>query len=102
MVKGTVLTYEEGRALLGEDPEKLARRQEAFTCGARIFSAHYERLMADYCEKWVAIHEADERAENVVAADSHEDLLAELERRGTPRGECYTRHVVPRPSLLIL
>ncbi len=98
---GTKLTEAEVREAFG-DLEERARELEAFSRGARIFSAHQARIEAEYNEQWVAIHEDDGDAENVVAADSPEELRATLEEHGPPEGECFVRFVTSSKRKLIV
>ena len=97
----TKLTEAEVREMFG-DLEERARELEAFSRGARIFSAHYDRLTADYDDKWIAIHEDDADADNVVSADSPEELTAALEEHGPPEGECFVHFVAAHKGHLIL
>ena len=97
----TKLTEAEVREMFG-DLEERARELEAFSRGARIFSAHYDRLTADYDDKWIAIHEDDADADNVVSADSPEELTAALEKHDVREGECHVRFVSRPKGRLIL
>jgi hypothetical protein len=97
----TKLTEAEVRAIFG-DLEERARELEAFSRGARNYSAHQARIEAEYDKKWVAIHEDDVDAANVVAADSPEELRGRLSQEGLPEGECFLCHVTSEKRKLIL
>ncbi len=95
------LTEADVREALG-DIEERAREMESFSRGARIFVAHQERITDAYDERWIAIHEDDVAAENIVAADSPAELTATLERLGIREGECFVRLVHrPRETLFL-
>ena len=98
---GMKLTEAEVREMFG-DLEERARELEAFSRGARIFATHKTRITADYEERWIAIHQDDADAANIVAANAPEELTATLEERDIREGECYVRFVSNPQGKLIL
>ncbi len=98
---GTKLTETEVREAFGDLDER-ARELEAFSRGARIFSAHQARIEAEYENSWIAIHEDDLAAENIIAADSPDELSTKLEQYGPPERECFVRLVTSSKQPLIL
>ena len=61
------------------------------------YEAHYDELLAQYPEEWVAIYD-----ESVVGtAPQIEDLLTALTRRGVPPEQALVRHVTRHENILI-
>ncbi len=62
------------------------------------YEAHYQDLLAQYPDQWIAIMDQ----EVVGAADDAFKLVAELKARGIPANEVLRRHMGTGSELLIL
>ena len=71
---------------------------ERFTLDAKYFDDHRQDLQERYPERWVAIY----RQEVVGDAKDLKRLVAQLERRGIPRGAAFVDYATEQEDLLIL
>lgn len=71
---------------------------ERFDRDAAFYEAHREELLQQYPERWVAIY----NQEIVGAAEDLKQLIAQLERKGIPRGRAFVEYVTSNEELLIL
>ncbi len=77
---------------------QVQRELERFTSDAQYFDQHRQELMRQYPDRWVAIYDQ----EVVGAARDLKRLIAQLERKGIPRGRAFVDHASEREDLLIL
>jgi hypothetical protein len=71
---------------------------ERFTSDAQYFDQHRRELLQAYPERWIAIYN-----HQVVGAAKHlKRLVAQLERKGIPRGRAFVDYATEREDLLIL
>jgi hypothetical protein len=74
--------------MLGDGTKEGFRRaSEAAERNAKAFQDALPRLAKQYPNKWVAYHEEELKA----VADSHDDLLRQLDEQGIPRGDPQIR-----------
>jgi len=79
------------------DPNAVAKDLRRFRRDAKLLSSNHLRFIDEYPEKWVAVCNG-----NVVAADSLDDLLEEVDARGIPRGQVIVRHIDREERVMIL
>ena len=73
-------------------------RIEGHTQDIDFYEAHYQDLLAQYPDQWIAIM----NQEVVGAADDVFELVAELKARGIPADRVLRRHMGTGSELLIL
>jgi hypothetical protein len=76
------------RALIGE-PATIARELDAFRTAAKKLSSDQPRFIEEYPQKWVAVCDTTK----VVAADSLDDLLKQLDSEGISREHVIVRFI---------
>lgn len=85
-------------AEMKETPQEIADLLREFTESARILSSDHPRLIDEYPDKYVALA----RSGVVADADSHDELLAKLDRAGISRDGVIIRLIERVPRTLIL
>lgn len=84
------------------DPQRVSAEDQAamrqFEREMVYYETHWEELLGQYPEQWVAIHQ-----ERVVgAAPGLDNLLTALQERGIPIGEALVEFVTHSEELLIV
>ena len=70
-----------------DDPAARARRWEEGRRSREFMAAHYRELFQQYPDQWVGVY-----LEEVVAvASTHQELLAQVDALGIPRGVMHNR-----------
>jgi hypothetical protein len=85
------------RELLG-DPMSVAREMSRFRRSAATLSSRRERLLAQYPEQWVAVHDGKVKAH----AKTFDALLGQIEKKRLPRGQLILRYISKRERAMIL
>ncbi len=81
-----------------QDRERVSRGLAAFSRTMDWFDAHYDELVAEHPDRWIAF-----TADGVVATgDTQDDVLARVDRKQIERGEASTEFVPAKPLNLIL
>lgn len=88
---------EELRALVG-DPAEVAGDLARFSEAAQALSSDRPRFIEKYPQKWVAVRSTDE----VLAAETLDDLLKDLDDRGIPRSQAVVRFIARSERTLFL
>jgi hypothetical protein len=79
------------------DPEQTARALRRFHRAAQALSSDDPRFIDRYDQKWVAVHGRD-----VIAAETLEQLLRDIDDAQIPRGEVVVRYIDRNERVLIL
>ena len=82
-----------------EKPEELRERMRevrAYGDAIRNFYAEHPNLHDDFPDQWVAVY-----GETVLNSDDFDDLLAEMDRQGLPRGQTFVRFVGREPEIYV-
>lgn len=85
------------RKLLG-DPMSVAEEMTRFQRSAATLSSRRDRLLAQYPEQWVAVHDGKVKAH----ARTFDALLGQIERKKLPRGQLILRYISKRERAMIL
>jgi len=87
-------TPQAGEQAVTERPKELAE----FRTDRQYYQRHYEDLLREHAEQWVAIYH-----EQVVgAAADVDDLLSGLTRAGVPTEKAFIEHVTRKDDVFIL
>jgi hypothetical protein len=71
---------------------------ERFKQDTSYYEAHYQELLEEYPEQWVAIYDQ----QVVGVAKDLKRLVARLQRKGIPPGRAFVEYVTAKEDLLIL
>ena len=71
---------------------------DQFSADMAYFDAHRDELLAQYPEHWVAVY----RGQVVGTAKQLPQLMAQLNRKGFPRGNVFVDYATAKDDLLIL
>jgi hypothetical protein len=71
---------------------------QRFSRDMRYFSDHWEELLTQYPEQWIAIF----NEEVAGSAPDFDQLLAELQMRGIPPEQAFVEYVTEKEELLIV
>ena len=69
------------------------RESQAYEDAIRNFYAAHPDLEGDFPDKWIAVYR-----DQVLARDTFDDLLQEVDRRGIPRASTFIRFVDREPT----
>ena len=83
---------------LGEDPQQVADKLQSFEKSCAVLSDSDSRLVEQYPDKWVGIHDGEVKADS----DALDTLLAELDAQRIPRDNAIVRFISVYPDTLIL
>ncbi len=90
------MTEAELLELIG-DPDEVARGIEEFSALVRTFDANRDHFIKKYPDMWVAVSR-----DGTLAAETQEALLAEMDRRGIPRGDACIEFVATKQRTYVL
>lgn len=91
------ITREEMIAAFGS-AEQVHAELESFGRTSQALSRRWPELVELYDGKWIAAHDC----EITGVADTHEELIVQLESKGFSRGSAVVRHIERNPMTMIL
>ena len=84
------------------DTGQMAEQLSALERAVREFADHYDELLEQYPDQWVAVMMDPHAGRTVLSNADFEELCREIDNRQLPLGQAYIRFMAKEPRAWIL